>query len=101
MHLHPLADVGLRALSLVWATCMLLAGLWLAAGQVQGLGSLRHPALWAGVGLVAGAQVIFLAMVGDRYFPRAHPLLVLVCELGCFAVFALGVGRAAWMLAVE
>lgn len=101
MHLHPLADVGLRVLSLIWAGCMLLAGLWLAAGEVQALGAVRRPALWAGVGLVAGGQVVFLAMVADRYFPRAHPVLVLACELGSFGVFVAGLGRAAWMLAVE
>lgn len=98
MHPHPVADVVIRLVSLFWAFSMSLAGMWLAAGTVQMWGAWRLPALCAGVGVVAGAQVVFLAMVADRYFPRAHPLMVLVCELAGFVIFVLGLVAAAWML---
>lgn len=101
MHTHPAADVVIRLIALLWATFMALAGMWLAAGSAQAWAPIRIPAFSAGVGLVAGAQVVFLAMVADRYFPRAHPLLVLMCELAAFVVFVFGVGRAAWMILTQ
>jgi hypothetical protein len=101
MHTHPVADVVIRLVSLVWAFAMLLAGMWLAAGSAQLWAPIRLAALCAGIGLVAGAQVVFLAMVADRYFPRAHPVLVLVCELMAFAIFGVGIGCAAWLILTE
>lgn len=101
MHTHPWADVGIRLIALLWAVCMSLAGMWLAAGSAQHWTVIRTPAFWAGVGLFAGSQVVFLAMIADRYFPRAHPLLVLVSELIGFVVFLFGLSRAAWMLILE
>jgi hypothetical protein len=101
MHTHPWADVGIRLVSLLWAGCMSLAGMWLAAGTAQSWSAVRGAAWWAGVGMIAGSQVVFLAMVADRYFPRAQPLLVLICELAGFGIFIVGLGRAAWMLLLE
>ncbi|MBO6514796.1 MAG: hypothetical protein JJ974_12610 [Phycisphaerales bacterium] len=86
--------------ALAWATGLGVIGVWILIGQsLPGfLGSLdRVERLMVGLGMLSGAQLVFLMFVAERVFVRTPKRLTLSAHWGlmlvgvaCFVMFVVG-----------
>lgn len=89
--------MSLAAVSLiatVWAGVMVLLGL---AVLHAGRGLLPVPdAMFSflGLGAVSGGQFVFMVLVADRLFPRAHRRMTALAEGVAFVLFGVGVAAS-------
>jgi hypothetical protein len=90
----------LLVMGLAWSLLLGLGGAWLLGAA---------PAMWswpggdtlraAGLCSIVAGQLVFLAFVADRVFPRVSRRLVLCTEVPLCVVLFAGLGVLVWTLA--
>ena len=80
-----------------WSLAMSVVGLWLLVCRPSEMPGLVPVSTSAGLAALAGGQVLFMTMVADRYFPKAHPRLVAAFEIVTAGLFVAGAAAFGWL----
>lgn len=98
MNIRCVTTVTVRAgVFSAWSLALSVVGLWLLISEPAGLPGLVPVSTSAGLAALAGGQVLFMTMVADRYFPRAHPRLVATLEVLAAGLFLAGATAFVWL----
>lgn len=98
MNLRRVSTVGLRAgVFSAWSLALSIVGLWLLLCPPQDMPGLGPVCTSAGLAALAGGQVLFMTMVADRHFPKAHPRLVAALEIIAAGLFLAGISAFIWL----
>lgn len=98
MNIRHATTVTLRAgVFSAWSLALSVVGLWLLLSTPAVLPGLVPVCTSAGLAALAGGQVLFMTMVADRYFPKAHPHLVATLEILAAGLFLSGAAAFTWL----
>ena len=98
MNLRRATTVTLRAgVFSAWSLALSVVGLWLLLSTPAEMRGLVPVSTSAGLAALAGGQVLFMTMVADRYFPKAHPRVVAALEIVAAGLFLAGAIAFAWL----
>jgi hypothetical protein len=79
----------LSALATAWAGALVVAGLALLTGSMGRWAMLGWGGVIGGITIIAGGQLVFMALVADRLFPAAARGVIGWIEVAtCLVVFA-------------
>ncbi|TVQ64190.1 MAG: hypothetical protein EA379_02310 [Phycisphaerales bacterium] len=90
--------LALVALGTVWAGLLVVGGYALASYGWFASGASARAGLAGGLTAIAAGQFVFLVVVGDRLFPGASRVSVMVAELGFGSLFVIGAAMTAMSL---
>lgn len=94
--------VILVVVATAWGIALALAGLRafaMAEAGSAGFGISPRMCTLAGWAFLASAQLVFSAMVADRYFPHASPVLTGLAEMATMVVMIGGAGGVGLLIA--